>query len=242
MEVKMEEKYLGDVISTDGRNIKNIKARVAKGKGIISRIITILEGIPFGKFYYEVAVILRDSLLVSSMLCNSEAWYNITNAELELLETIDLQFLRRILKAHKTTPKEMLFLELGCVPFRELIQKRRILFLHYILNESPESMMNKFLKTQLKTLKQKDWVTQVLKDLQELKIEMNLEELKNMRKSALKRLLKKVVADKVFKELTDKKESHSKVMDLKHDKSKMQNYLKSNKLKKSQNELKKLSN
>jgi hypothetical protein len=33
MEEKMEEKYLGDVISTDGRNIKNVKARVAKGKG-----------------------------------------------------------------------------------------------------------------------------------------------------------------------------------------------------------------
>ena len=35
MEEKMEEKYLGDVISTDGRNIKNVKARVAKGKGIV---------------------------------------------------------------------------------------------------------------------------------------------------------------------------------------------------------------
>ena len=32
MEGKLEEKYLGDVISTDGRNLKNIKARIAKGK------------------------------------------------------------------------------------------------------------------------------------------------------------------------------------------------------------------
>ena len=111
MKVKNEEKYLGDVISTDGRNIKNIKARVAKGKGITSKILSILEGIPFGKFYYEVAVILRDSLLVSSMLCNSEAWYNITNAELDLLETVDVQFLRSVLRAPRATPKEMLFLE-----------------------------------------------------------------------------------------------------------------------------------
>ena len=48
MEEKDEEKYLGDVISTDGKNIKNVKARVAKGKGIASRILTILDGIPFG--------------------------------------------------------------------------------------------------------------------------------------------------------------------------------------------------
>ena len=110
MEEKREEKYLGDVISTDGRNIKNVKARVAKGIGIVSKILSILEGIPFGQFYFEVAVILRDSLLVSSMLSNSEAWYNVTNAELELLETVDVKFLRGIFKAPKATPKEMLCL------------------------------------------------------------------------------------------------------------------------------------
>ena len=75
MEEKEEEKYLGDVISTDGRNLKNIKARIAKGKGIVNKILTMLEDIPFGKQYFKVGMILRDSLLVSSVLFNSEAWY-----------------------------------------------------------------------------------------------------------------------------------------------------------------------
>ena len=57
MEEKKEEKYLGDVISRDGKNIKNIKARVAKGKGNVTRIITILEGIPLGQFYFEKQLI-----------------------------------------------------------------------------------------------------------------------------------------------------------------------------------------
>ena len=78
MEEKDSEKYLGDLISNDGRNIKNIKARVIKGKGIVTRIMTLLEGIPFGRFYFEVAMILRNSLLVSSMLFNSEACYNVS--------------------------------------------------------------------------------------------------------------------------------------------------------------------
>ena len=142
-----------------------MKARVAKGKGIVSRILTILEGIPFGEFYFEIAVVLRNALLVSSMLCNSECWYNVTKAELDLLETIDVQFLRRTLKVPKSTPKEMLYLELGCVPFRQLIQKRRILFLHYILNESNESLMYRFLQSQILNRKKKDWITQVLTDI-----------------------------------------------------------------------------
>ena len=115
MEEKCEEKYLGDIVSNDGRNMKNFKARVAKAIGIVRNIMTKLEGIPFGKYYFEVAIILRNSLFVSSVLCNSEAWYNITNAELEYLETADLLLLRKILNAPKSTPREMLFLELGCI-------------------------------------------------------------------------------------------------------------------------------
>ena len=90
MEEKEDEIYLGDVISKDGRNIKNIQARVNKGTGIVRKILTFLDGIPFGKYHFEAGVILRNSLLVSSMLFNSEVWYNVTDAELNLLETVDL--------------------------------------------------------------------------------------------------------------------------------------------------------
>ena len=168
MEMKNEEKYLGDVLSTDGRNIKNVRARVAKGKGIVSRILSMLDGIPFGEFYFEIAAILRESLLVSSMLSNSEAWYNVSKVELELLETIDANFLRNVLNARRSTPKEMLFLEMGVVPFRELLIKRRISFLHQILNEDKDSMMHRFLQTQLKNMRPKDWITQVLKDIKDI--------------------------------------------------------------------------
>ena len=100
-----------------------------------------LEGIPFSKHYFEVGIILRDSLLESSMLFNSEAWYTLAKAELDLIETIDLQLLRQLLKAPKGTPKEMLYLELGCIPFREMIRERRMGFLHYILNEDKKSLI-----------------------------------------------------------------------------------------------------
>ena len=116
------EKYLGDIISKDGRNMKNVKARVNKGIGIVNKIMTYLQGIPFGQYYFEVAVLLRNSLLVSSMLCNSEAWYNMTVAEYDYLETVDVMLMRNILNAPQATPKEMLYLELGCIPFRHIIK------------------------------------------------------------------------------------------------------------------------
>ena len=144
MEQKEEERYLGDLISTDGRNIKNIRARINKGAGIVNRILTMLNGIPFGRQYFKVGIILRNCLLVSSVLFNSEAWYNVTNSELELLESIDLSFLRQLLKAPKGTPKEMFFLELGILPFREIIRGRRLNFLQEILKEKRNSLVSKF--------------------------------------------------------------------------------------------------
>ena len=124
MEEMEGERYLGDIIANDGRNIKNIQARVNKGTGIVRGILTMLDGIPFGKYHFEAGVILRNSLLVSSMLFNSEAWYNVTKSELELLETVDVMLLRGILNAPKSTPKEMLHLELGFVPFSEIIRRK----------------------------------------------------------------------------------------------------------------------
>ena len=236
MEEKQEEKYLGDIISTDGKNIKNIKARVARGKGIISRIVTILEGIFVGKFYFEVALMLRNSLLISSMLVNTEAWYNITKAELNLLETIDVQFLRSVLKAPKCTPTEMLYLELGCVPFRHLIIKRRIMFLHYILNENKNSMIYRFLMAQIRKQSKNDWISQVQNDLKKLDMNENLEVLKEMKKSKLKIKLDRLIRNSAFQELISKKETHSKVKNITHKKYEIQNYLKANQTKITQEE------
>lgn len=219
-----EDKYLGDIISNDGRNIKNIKSRVNKGKGIVTRIMTLLEGIPFGRFYFQVAVILRNSLLVSSMLTNSEAWYNLTKAELDFLETVDLMLMRRILKAPKSTPKEMLYLELGCMPFRNLIQKRRISFLYYLLHQDPKSMLYRFLETQLRSRNQKDWAVTVLKDLEELNLDISLDDIKQMNKSSFERKLKETAESKALEDLNKVKSGHSKVKDLKHTKLQMRNY------------------
>ena len=225
MEEKDQEKYLGDVISKDGRNLKNIQARVNKGTGIARKILTILEGIPLGKYNFEAAIILRNSLLTSSMLFNSEAWYNVTKAELDLIETVDVSLLRGILKAPKSTPKEMLFLELGVLPFREIIRKRRLGFLHYILHESEDSMIRKCFESQKRNKTSKDWVTTVSSDIEEINLNMTFEDIKNMKKTTFMNTVKRKIDHKSLKYLEKMKENHSKVMGLKHPILKMQQYL-----------------
>ena len=228
MEEVSNEKYLGHVISSDGRNISNIKSRVNKGIGVMKKIITMLNAIPFGKFYFEAAVILRDSLLASSVLCNSETWYNITLKELELLESVDLMLLKGVLKAPKSTPKEMLYLELGITPFKEIIRKKRLLFLHYILNQDKKSIIYKVFKAQLKNKTSKDWVTTVKKDFKELNWITSFKEVKKMKKNEFANTVKRKIDQKTLNDLIKRKENHSKVKVLKHPVLKMQNYLTAN--------------
>ena len=83
---KKEQMYLGDIISEDGKHTKNVKSRNNKGLGIITQIMEILQTVVFGKFYFEVALILRSSLLLSSILLNSEAWVNLSETEIRSLE------------------------------------------------------------------------------------------------------------------------------------------------------------
>ena len=70
-----EDTYLRDVISQDGSNCKNIKSRAGKGLGVMSQILTILETVSFGKYYFQIAMTLRESVFLNGILTNSEIWY-----------------------------------------------------------------------------------------------------------------------------------------------------------------------
>ena len=70
MEEKDEQMYLGDIVSADGRQDKNVQNRKNKSIGIINQIMEILNTVFFGKYYFEVALVLRSSLLLSSILLN----------------------------------------------------------------------------------------------------------------------------------------------------------------------------
>ena len=102
---------------------------------------------------------------MSTVLCNSEAWFNLSKAELDLIETVDTMLLRKILNTPKTTPKEMLFLELGVLPLRQIIKQRCLSFLKYIFDQSPTSIIFKVFEKQCENRNKKDWVSTVITDL-----------------------------------------------------------------------------
>ena len=221
------EKYLGDIISVDGQNTKNIEARVAKAQGIIKQIKSILEEMVFGSYMFEVAVLLRNSLFINGILTNIEASYNLKNSEIESLEKCDEQLLRTMLEAPCTTPKEMLYLELGVTPIRYIVMSRRLVFYHYIINEDKDSLIYKFYKLQSEKPVKGDWCLTVMENLKTLKIEMTEDELRKISKYSFKKLVNNAIRKEAFAYLLELKNSHSKVLHIPYQKYEIQDYLKS---------------
>ena len=89
----------------------------------------------FRKYYFEVAMVLISSLLLNSILLNSEAWINLTNKNIRMLEQIDESFLSKILEADSNTSNTIKYLELGVYPIRFEVMKRKVIFLQYILQQ-----------------------------------------------------------------------------------------------------------
>ena len=65
---------------------------------------------------------------------SSESWVNLTKGDISELESCDNILLRRILKTGSKTPIPALYLELGVEPIRFILKRKRLMFLHHILN------------------------------------------------------------------------------------------------------------
>ena len=203
------EKYLGQVLSCDSKNTINITNLRNKGIGTQNKIIQMLEKMPGGVFHFEIAEILRNALLISSILSNSEVWYGVTKQELDQLEQIDEMLLRNLFYCSRNVPKDLLYLEMGYLPISYIIKERRLMFLHHILQQKEESLVFRFFMAQIKSPTTHDWVSTVLEDLEELDINIEIGDIKDLKKGKFKAIVKEKVTNGAFQYLLKKKEARN---------------------------------
>ena len=135
-----EYEYLGNVISADGKNEKNIKNRVSKGFGAVRDIRQILEGIYFGNFFIEALLMLRNSMLLSVLTYNLEVSMNLTKKDLKQLDEVDCFLLKKTLNISSKASRTLIHGELGIISVEFYIKQKRILYLHHLLSSETESL------------------------------------------------------------------------------------------------------
>ena len=100
------EKYLGQMLSSDAKNTKNITKLRNKGIGINNTIVQILQNTPGGAYHFEISTIFRSSYLLS----NSEVSYGATKADIDLLEPVNTILLQKTSECLKSTPHDLYYL------------------------------------------------------------------------------------------------------------------------------------
>ena len=95
---------------------KTFKNRISKCVRIITQIQNLLELINFSPYLIEIALLLRESMLIKGTLTNVEVWHNLTNNEVKEFEDLDKMFLRKVFpyltpQKHSTWNQESFLLE-----------------------------------------------------------------------------------------------------------------------------------
>ena len=183
----------------------------------------------FGPHYFKMALLFRNSILISSMLGSSEVLYGLTNSHIEKLEQVDRIFFRRLFQVPNCTTIEAFYLETSAVRVRFLLMSRRLLYLWDIIQKNESELVRKVFDSQKMFTVKNDWVLQVQSDLEECGIFLTENEIAKMKRISFKKL----VTDKInllsAKYLCSLKERHSKSFYLQYSKE-MQPYLRNESL------------
>ena len=169
---------------------ENIEHRKNQGLAAINQITSILSLTSLGHFHFEIALILRDAILISKLVFNSEVWYNLSTKQIEKLEQIDEMFLRKILNVGKSSPKVGLYIECGKIPIRFIVKMRRIFYLWHILTRESHELISKFYKVQKYSPSEGDWALQIRKDMADIKLNLSEADISSMSHYKFKKLVK----------------------------------------------------
>ena len=229
MKKVQSKKYLGDIISQDMKNTLTIKEKNNKAVGIVKKISTCLYERPYGRHTFRAAKLLREGLLLGSMLNNCESWVNITKCDLDNLEKPDTMVQRSILTNYGNPSKVFMCLELGVIPVKFVIMEKRLYFLKYILDENISLMLRQVYEALKGDSRKGDFVSLIKTDMEELSIEITEEEIVSLKKTDWKKYVNEIIKGTAFVTLVNENKEKSRTKHIHFEKFEMSKYLVKNK-------------
>ena len=137
-----------------------------------------------------------------------------TDKQILKLEQIDEMFFRKLFSLAKSAPREGMYIECGKMPLKFVTWIRQIMFYWHILQKDENELLHKFLTAQKITNSSKDWFHQVRKNMDKINLNLTDEQITNISKEGLKRIVKVKVETFALNYLNQIKQSHTKTKQL----------------------------
>ena len=170
-------KYLGDIITKDGKNKENIADRKRKSVGNTISINTIASNEILNGIETPVLLELHEKITIPSLLNNAEAW-DMTISDFKDLEQIEIGSLKHLFNLPTRTPTPAIVFVFGTLYTDVRLKKKQLIFLHRILSRD----INHWTYQALQTLKNLNlgWYKEIQNTLKSYELPENFDTIKNI--------------------------------------------------------------
>ena len=179
-------KYLGDIVTNDGKNLKNLEARKNKTFAATCCLNSIAQTSVLRKIETKVLLELHEKVILSALLTNAEAW-TLGKGEKDELERIEIQTLKMLFDLPIHTPTPAIIYSFGTLYTTLRTEKKRMMYLHRTIRKHDSSWPKKTLLilNQLNL----GWARSINEALSDLDLPTDYSVIKEMTKNQWKRIV-----------------------------------------------------
>ena len=127
-------KYLGDILTNDGKNSKNLESRKNKLLASSAQINSIASSDVLRLMETTVLMELHEKVNIPGLLTNSESW-NLLKGEAQELERMEIQILKHLFDLPIHTPTPAIIFTLGTLYTNLRVHQKQLIYLHKILKK-----------------------------------------------------------------------------------------------------------
>ena len=188
-------KYLGEILNNKNNMTDHISATKGKVEAAYQTILTITGNSTFKEIEMQVVWELVECCITAIITYGAETWYT-TKTEMDKLNKLMDNIIKRILMVPQSTPREALYMETGLLDPETIAMKNRIM-LHHRLATGPPRRSAKLAQTQEK----KSWgetttATMILADISDTDLEGKKNTAKRKVSNKIKAMFKKAIEEK----------------------------------------------
>ena len=137
-------KYLGEMITNDNKNKTNLEMKENKIQNTIRQINTTASSDIMRGIETKVLLKLFYTSILPSLTNNCESW-TMTKTDEEQMDKIGIRTIKRLFNLPTTTPSTAIIYSFELLFMTQLIDKKRFMFMHKILNRDKEHWTQKML-------------------------------------------------------------------------------------------------
>ena len=118
--------YLGKIIEEKIKDKEEIQERIKKAKAQTTQSFVVIDRKKLNRKRIEVGIKLLQTVVIPTLTTGAETWTKLTEKEKHDINSIQTQYLTRLLKIPRTTPRSALLTETGLMKVEHIANQRKL--------------------------------------------------------------------------------------------------------------------